>query len=68
MDPRLDRVIKLLREGFFGDFPEVHQLLDTFTHNNDYYLITVDWPQYLQAQELVDKTFVDKKKMDPNVH
>jgi len=62
IDPRLAKVIKLLREGFFGDFPEVHQLLDTFTNNNDYYLLTVDWPQYLAAQELVDKTYLDKKK------
>jgi len=62
MDPRLERVIDALRKGFFGEFPEVNQLLDTFTQNNDYYLINVDWPQYLQAQELVDRTYLDKHK------
>jgi len=61
LDPRLNKVITALKQGHFGEFPEVHQLLDTFTNKNDYYLLTVDWSQYLQAQELVDKTFMDRK-------
>jgi starch phosphorylase len=60
-DSRLLEVIQLLRDGGFGEFPEIHQLLDSFTFN-DNYLISVDWPSYLAAQELVDQTFKDENK------
>jgi len=60
-DKRLLEVIQLLRDGVFGPFPEINQLLESFTHN-DHYLISVDWPSYLQAQELVDETFKNEDK------
>jgi len=60
-DSRLLEVIQLLRDETFGEFPEIHQLLDSFTHH-DHYLISVDWPSYLAAQELVDQTYKDEYK------
>lgn len=41
--------------GTFGEFPEYKRLLDTISHNNDYYLIAEDWEDYLRAQAEVDK-------------
>eukprot|EP01125_Pyxidicula_operculata_P014813 TRINITY_DN4984_c0_g1_i1.p1 TRINITY_DN4984_c0_g1~~TRINITY_DN4984_c0_g1_i1.p1 ORF type:complete len:948 (-),score=244.61 TRINITY_DN4984_c0_g1_i1:182-3025(-) len=61
LDPRLQQVVQMLRDGVFGEFPELNQLLDTILHNNDYYLLTVDWADYLSAQEKVDKTYANKK-------
>jgi len=55
-DPRLLEVIQMLRDGVFGVFPEVHQLLDSIVYH-DHYLLSVDWPSYLDAQALVDKTY-----------
>jgi starch phosphorylase len=60
-DARLLETIKLLRDGYFGTFPQIHQLLDSFVHN-DHYLISTDWPSYIKAQEIVDKTFKDEDK------
>eukprot|EP01124_Arcella_intermedia_P031867 TRINITY_DN730_c0_g1_i1.p1 TRINITY_DN730_c0_g1~~TRINITY_DN730_c0_g1_i1.p1 ORF type:complete len:934 (-),score=219.24 TRINITY_DN730_c0_g1_i1:32-2833(-) len=61
-DPRLLEVIQLLRDGVFGVFPEVHQLLDSFVHHHDQYLLSVDWPSYLEAQALVDRTYKNTEK------
>jgi len=60
-DPRLLEVLQMLRDGVFGVFPEVHQLLDSITHN-DHYLISTDWPSYLEAQARVDRAFKDEQK------
>jgi len=62
VDPRLEEVISMLQGGTFGEFLEVHSLLNSFLHGNDYYLLTVDWNGYLEAQELVDKTFRNQDK------
>lgn len=48
-------VLRFTKVGVFGEFLEADQLLDSFLLNNDYYLLTVDWPSYLDAQERVDK-------------
>jgi len=60
-DARLLEVIQMLRDGVFGVFPEVHQLLDSIVYH-DHYLISVDWPSYLDAQKLVDKTYKNEEQ------
>jgi len=60
-DQRLLTVIQMLRDGVFGYFPEIHQLLDSLVYH-DHYLISVDWPSYLDAQALVDKTYKNEDK------
>jgi len=62
LDSRLSEAIRIIKEGLFGDFPESHEVLDSFLQGRDYYLLTVDWESYLKAQQQVDKTFVDKAK------
>jgi glycogen phosphorylase len=56
------KVIDLIRTGTFGDFPEVQQLLDTISHRNDYYLVAMDWEDYIRAQNEIDETFRKKDK------
>jgi len=58
----LKETIALVEEGTFGDFPEAKRLLDTISHNNDYYLLAEDWEDYLRAQAEVDKTYKDQEK------
>jgi len=62
LDPRLSEVIQMIKDGIFGEFPETQILIDSFLDGRDYYLVTIDWDSYLQAQEEVDKTYVDKAK------
>jgi starch phosphorylase len=62
VDPRLEEVINMLQSGTFGEFIEIHHLLNSFLHGNDYYLLTVDWKGYLEAQDRVDKAFLNKEK------
>eukprot|EP01126_Amoeba_proteus_P004952 TRINITY_DN11636_c0_g1_i1.p1 TRINITY_DN11636_c0_g1~~TRINITY_DN11636_c0_g1_i1.p1 ORF type:complete len:225 (+),score=61.88 TRINITY_DN11636_c0_g1_i1:75-677(+) len=62
MPNSLKQVLDLIEEGTFGEFPECKQLLDTIRHNNDYYLLSVDWESYLEAQNQVDKAYKDSHK------
>lgn len=66
IDSRLALVAQMIRDGVFGEFLEADQLLDSFLLNNDYYLLTVDWSSYLDAQERVDKVTVPSH--DVSVH
>lgn len=62
VDPRLAEVVQMLRDGVFGEFLEVSQLLDSFLNSNDYYLLTADWASYLDAQARVDAAFKNADK------
>eukprot|EP01130_Rhizamoeba_saxonica_P015962 TRINITY_DN7284_c0_g1_i1.p1 TRINITY_DN7284_c0_g1~~TRINITY_DN7284_c0_g1_i1.p1 ORF type:complete len:941 (+),score=214.82 TRINITY_DN7284_c0_g1_i1:169-2991(+) len=57
LDTTFQEVIDLVRNGYVGYFNELPQLIDSITHNNDWYLLSVDWAGYLSAQELVDETY-----------
>ena len=37
-------------------------LIGTITNNNDWYLVSADFQDYIKEQELVDKTYQDKTK------
>lgn len=61
LDPKLETVLSAIRAGHFGDYQEFAPLLDTLTVGGDYYLISVDFASYLEAQERVDAAFGDKR-------
>jgi len=61
-DKRWTEVINLIEQGTFGNFPEQHILLNSLKNGNDYYLLSVDFASYLEANERIDTAFKDKKK------
>jgi len=74
IDSRMQQVFDVIRRGDFslGDQTagrEFNSLIDRIlntieagTWNGDKYLLCADFPSYCDAQELVDKTYADKKK------
>jgi len=52
-------VITLLKDGYVGTFPELKDIINALTNGNDWYLISVDWPSYLEAQRKIDEDFKD---------
>jgi glycogen phosphorylase len=60
MDPQLKTVLQSLYDGKLGPFNEIHQLLDTLGEAADHYLVSDDFASYLQAQDEVDRAFLDR--------
>lgn len=56
------RVIGMIRSGFFGFQDYLKPLCDTVDRGKDFYLLGNDFASYLEAQAAVDNTFVDKEK------
>jgi len=59
-DPSFTQLMTLLKDGYIGTFPELNDIINTVTNGNDWYLVSVDWPQYLEAQRKIDEDFKDK--------
>ncbi|CAL1402208.1 unnamed protein product [Linum trigynum] len=65
-DPRFEEAKQYIRSGAFGKY-DYSQLLDSLEGNSgygrgDYFLVGQDFPSYLDAQERVDKAYMDRKK------
>jgi len=60
-DESFTQVISLLKEGYVGTFPELNDIINSITSGNDWYLVSVDWPSYLEAQSRIDNDFKDKE-------
>ncbi|KAG7019601.1 Glycogen phosphorylase 1 [Cucurbita argyrosperma subsp. argyrosperma] len=56
------RVVRMVRDGYFGFQDYFQSLCDTVEGSNDYYLLGADFESYLEAQAAADKAFVDQKK------
>jgi len=59
-DSSFTGVITLLKEGYVGVFPELNDIINAVTNGNDWYLISVDWPEYLEAQRKIELDYKDK--------
>ena len=59
---RLRRVISAVREGAFGDMSMANGMLDALVNGQDHYCLCWDFYSYIDAQELVDKTYKDQAK------
>jgi hypothetical protein len=46
----LQKVIQAIREGMFGEKELLMSLVSTITNNNDWYLITADFDEYIKTQ------------------
>lgn len=58
-DSRFNHVVNMIRTGTFGWADYFAPLVDAITFS-DYYLLANDFPAYLDAQEAVDKKYMDQ--------
>ncbi|PON60630.1 Glycogen/starch/alpha-glucan phosphorylase [Trema orientale] len=56
------RVVRMIRDGYFGFQDYFESLCDTVDGGSDFYLLGSDFGSYLEAQAAADKAFVDQEK------
>ncbi|KAK7246456.1 hypothetical protein RIF29_41324 [Crotalaria pallida] len=56
------RVLRMVRDGYFGHKDYFQSLCDTVEVGNDFYLLGSDFGSYLEAQAAADKAFVEQEK------
>ncbi|BFG13861.1 hypothetical protein CerSpe_001350 [Prunus speciosa] len=56
------RVIRMVRDGYFGFKDYFQSLCDTVDGGKDFYLLGSDFESYLEAQAAADKAFADPNK------
>lgn len=56
------RVLRMVRDGYFGDKDYFQSLCDTVEVDSDFYLLGSDFGSYLEAQAAADKAFVEPEK------
>jgi starch phosphorylase len=57
IDPRFTEVLKLIESGVFGGKGTFDPILNSLRNGNDHYLLSVDFPSYIVAQNKVDSTY-----------
>ncbi len=61
MDERLQRVIRMISSGVFGDPEDSACLMDALDVDKDYYLIGHDFGSYLEALDRTDLAYADRR-------
>ncbi|XP_060191788.1 uncharacterized protein LOC132621507 [Lycium barbarum] len=56
------RVVRMVRDGYFGFKDYFKSLCDTVEDGGDFYLLGYDFASYLEAQAAADRAFVDQEK------
>ncbi|VFQ78492.1 unnamed protein product [Cuscuta campestris] len=56
------RVVRMVRDGYFGHKDYFKSLCDTLEDGKDFYLLGNDFASYLEAQGAADRAFVDEEK------
>ncbi|KAG8385514.1 hypothetical protein BUALT_Bualt03G0053200 [Buddleja alternifolia] len=56
------RVIRMVRDGYFGFKDYFKSLCDTVEEGKDFYLLGSDFSSYLEAQAMADREFVNEEK------
>ncbi|XP_057948578.1 uncharacterized protein LOC131144155 [Malania oleifera] len=56
------RVVRMVRDGYFGFKDYFKSLCDSVDGTRDYYLLGYDFASYLEAQAAADKAFVDQAR------
>ena len=57
--PELAGVVDDIAAGMYGPVDDVAPLLSSLKWENDYYLVTHDFPHYVQAQRAIDAAYAD---------
>ncbi|ODQ67653.1 glycosyl transferase [Nadsonia fulvescens var. elongata DSM 6958] len=58
--PNLAKVFEVIESGMFGHPGIFTNLINSIRNDGDHYLVNDDFQSYLDAQDLIDKEFVDK--------
>jgi len=61
VDPRFEAVLNSLESGRYGDAATFGPILDSLRHGHDYYLLSADFPSYVEAQNKVDTCYKDQE-------
>lgn len=56
------RVVRMVKEGYFGYEDYFKPLCDSIEQGGDFYLLGYDFASYLEAQAAADKAFVDQER------
>ncbi|KAJ0927645.1 putative glycogen phosphorylase [Helianthus annuus] len=56
------RVVRMVRDGYFGFKDYFKSLCDSVENGKDFYLLGSDFASYLEAQAAADRAYVDKTK------
>uniref|UniRef100_A0A5B7CG11 Alpha-1,4 glucan phosphorylase n=1 Tax=Davidia involucrata TaxID=16924 RepID=A0A5B7CG11_DAVIN len=56
------RVVRMVRDGYFGFKDYFKSLCDTVEDGGDFYLLGSDFASYLEAQAAADRAFVDQEE------
>ncbi|MCD7450255.1 hypothetical protein HAX54_004700 [Datura stramonium] len=56
------RVVRMVRDGYFGFKDYFKSLCDNVEDGGDFYLLGYDFASYLEAQAAADRAFVDQEK------
>ncbi|XP_050230661.1 uncharacterized protein LOC126679734 [Mercurialis annua] len=56
------RVVRMIRNGYFGLEDYFKPLCDSVENGGDFYLLGSDFESYLEAQAAADKAYVDQEK------
>lgn len=59
--PQLQKVFQVIREGMFGERDTLMKVISTISNNNDWYLLSADFPAYIEEQEKVN--FLNKLRL-----
>jgi glycogen phosphorylase len=59
---RLQRVFDTITSGFFGDTKIIHHVLHSLANGGDHYITCFDFYSYVDAQDVVDRTYRDYNK------
>lgn len=54
--PQLQKVFQVIREGMFGERDTLMKVISTISNNNDWYLLSADFPAYIEEQDKVNFT------------
>lgn len=55
--PQLQKVFQVIREGMFGERDTLMKVISTISNNNDWYLLSADFPAYIEEQDKIDKVW-----------
>ncbi|OMO65225.1 Glycosyl transferase, family 35 [Corchorus olitorius] len=59
---QFSRVVRMVRDGYFGFKDYFKSLCDDIEGGNDYYILGADFTSYVEAQAVADKAFVDQER------